>query len=292
MTVARRRFGYLGAIFVGFGSAFLAVYYLTVRTIPGRVLSDASLRGALLTGSPLGRFVDAVLNVVSVASLSGALALIAIIALVRLQRVPGLAAVAVLAGANVSTWLLKAVLVRPDLGLREVAPPTLNSLPSGHSTAAFSALTALLFVLPGRWRRATATIGVGYATVTALATMSAGWHRAGDSMAAFLLVGMWATAAATMMIILGGPAAAPADPTGSLRWLAAGSVGAFALGTVVASALAIDEPIRESTAGWSAAFLAGGLLICGTAAAVTIGVLTALDLVDAPGPRPRPADPA
>ena len=174
-----------------FGVGFLLVYYVTVRTIQGRLFGDASLRGALLTRSALADGSDTVLNVVSVASLLGAVALVATVALIRLERVRGLAAIGLLVGANVSTFVLKRYLLeRPDLGIREVSPATLNSLPSGHATAVISASAALLFVVPTRWRYPTALAGLVVGTVTALATMSAGWHRAGDSMAAFLMVGV------------------------------------------------------------------------------------------------------
>ncbi len=131
------------------GGGFVLVYCATVRTVQGRLFGDASLRGALLTRSSLADGADAVLNVVSVASLLGAVALVATVALVRLKRAQGLAAVGLLVGANVSTLVLKRYLLeRPDLGIREVAPATLNSLPSGHTTAVFSAVAALLFVVP------------------------------------------------------------------------------------------------------------------------------------------------
>lgn len=117
-------------------------------------------------------------------------AAIALIALVRLRRMAGVTAVGLLVAANASIWLLKTHLpTRPDLGLREITPVTRNSLPSGHTTAVFSVVVALLIVLPGRGRRLIVLAGGAAAVVTALATMSAGWHRAGDSIAAFSWLG-------------------------------------------------------------------------------------------------------
>jgi len=83
------------------------------------------------------------------------------------------------------------LLTRPDLGLREITPATHNSLPSGHTTAVSSVVVALLVVTPARGRPLVAVTGGAAAVVTALATMSAGWHRAGDSIAAFRVVGAW-----------------------------------------------------------------------------------------------------
>jgi membrane-associated phospholipid phosphatase len=281
----RRPLFRVGLIAAAFAGALVLVYYLTVLTVPGRRVADASLRGALLTGPGLRTGVDAVLNVVSVGSLLGAMAAVAVVALFRLDRLRGLAAIGILLGSNLTTWLLKEVLlVRPDLGIREVAPASLNSLPSGHTTAAFSVLAALLFVGPPRWRLALTVVGGAYVTLTALATMSAGWHRAGDSIAAFAVVGLW-TSGAALAVVLAGPTSEPpitrrpAGPT-SMRWLAAAMAGSLALGLLTSIALAVTPTVLDSTAGRASAFLAGGLLIIGSVTAALLGVRALLVIVD------------
>ena len=108
---------WLAAMAAGYAAAFGVLYYVSVLTVPGRLVSDASLRGAISSGASIRGNVDAILDVVSVGSLLGAIATVAVIALVRLDRVRGLAAIAVLVGANASTWLLKEhIISRPDLG--------------------------------------------------------------------------------------------------------------------------------------------------------------------------------
>jgi hypothetical protein len=220
--------------------------------------------------------------------------LVATVALVRLERVQGLAAVGLLVGANVSTLVLKTYLLeRPDLGIREVAPATLNSLPSGHATAVFSAVAALLFVVPTRWRYPASLAGLLAATATALATMSAGWHRAGDSMAAFLLVGVWTAIAAGAFLIAdtgGAGDRANFEWPESTRWLAAVSASSLTLGLALGIALNAAGPIRDATPGSWLAFLVGCLLITGTGIAVLGGMLHVLDLMDTPrSPRSRPS---
>lgn len=284
----RRTVAALGALAVVCGLAFVLVYQGTVRTRPGRLFGNASLRGAMLTHSGISDLVDGALAVVSAASLLGAVAAVAVIALIRLRRSLGLAAIGLLIGANVSTWLLKNLaLSRPDLGLRELTPATLNSLPSGHTTAAFSAVVALLFVMPGRWRGSTAAVGAGYACLTALATMSAGWHRAGDSLAAFLLVGAWAAVAGLAVVLFGGRRrpAAGALPAARRwkRWPALASVGSLALGLMLGLISYATDRLRDDTFGAVLAFLAGALLIAGTATAVLIAILDAVDRI-ASGP--------
>ena len=234
---------------------FVLVYLLTVRTAFGRQFGDASLRGALVTSSTVVDAVDAVLGVVSVATLLGGLAAIALIALVRLQRVPGVTAVGLLVAANSSTWLLKThILTRPDLGLREITPATLNSLPSGHTTAVFSVVVALCVVLPAGARRPVAITGGAAAVVVSLATMSAGWHRAGDSIAAFLVVGAWAGIAGVVTVLAAErvPARVPEPRVGVRswrRWLIAMTLGSAGVGLCLACGLVLISPLRAGTVG-------------------------------------------
>lgn len=266
----------LAVILAGHVVVLGLLYAFTVHTVTGRELADASLRGAISVRPLVGRTVDSILDFVSVASLLGAVAVVAVIALIRLARLEGLAAIGILVGANISTWLLKNVLlVRPDLGLDEVAPATLNSLPSGHATAAFSAVAALVFVVPSQWRDVTATVGAGYAALAGLATMLAGWHRTADSVAAFLVVGAWTAAAAAVVVWAApgprapGPAARPA----SFRWLGRFAIGSLTLGFLLTVGLIIASLSPSSALGSGAAFLAGGLFVAGAAAAVTCAVL-------------------
>ncbi len=267
---------------VGSAAAFLADYLVTVRTTQGREFGDASLRGALLIEDGVAPAVDAVLGVVSVATLLGGLALIAMIALVRLRRIAGLAAVGLLVAANGATWLLKTQLLsRPDLGLSEVTPATHNSLPSGHTTAVFSVVVALMIVAPVRMRRPLALVGGGIAVLTGVATMTAGWHRAGDSIAAFLNVGFWAGVASVVMVLWAGAtspesAARPLSPPWRRRLMLTvlASTGAS---VCLVLALVVATSLRFSSAGAAMAFLAGGLLILSAAASVLVAHLLVLD---------------
>ncbi len=281
----------LGLVAALYAVLFAVLYYATVRTVDGRRLSDASLRGAVSTSPVVESTVDAVLNVVSTASLVGAVAVVAVVALVRLARLEGLAAIGILVASNLSTLMLKDhLLARPDLGLHEVAPATLNSLPSGHSTAAFSAVAALVFVLPHRARLTAATVGAAFAALTGVATMAAGWHRAADSMAAFLVVGFWTAVAATVVVAVGPPPARVDTPeTGASprRWLAATAAGCATLAAVILVPLSVTPPVRESTIGRWAAFFAAAFLITGTVSAVLVGVLRSLDLMDRAGSHGR-----
>lgn len=274
-------------------AAFSFVYVVSVRTTFGRLFADASLRGAILSQARAEGLVDNALGVVTVASLAAAVAVIAVIALVRLRRGVGLAAVGVLVVSNSLGQLLKEVLLeRPDLGLREYAPATLNSLPSGHSTAAFSVVVALLLVVPSRLRGVVAAAGGAYAVVVALATMAAGWHRPADSVAAFLLVGLWAGVAVAAVLLLDRAEIEVAEPpvVRLRRYRSWVTVALLALGVAAAlmMMLVAITPLRENTVGEATAFGAGALFIAGTAIVVLAGLHVLLERI-VPGTQAVPA---
>lgn len=291
-TQRRRSLLWLTCVLVGCVAGFALVYRLTVHTVPGRIFGDIVLRRADLGASRSNETVAALLDVVTVTSMAAAVALVAIIALIRMRRAMGLAAVLVLVISSVLSRILKAyVLSRPDLGLDESTPATLNSLPSGHATAAFSVVAALLFVVPVGLRPAMAALGVMGSSTIAFATMFAGWHRAADSLASFLLVTGVAAAVAMGVLFIEGlpdedpgptdPPGEPADRAGAKRasrWPAVLSVGLLGLSGLLVAALA-NPTVRDSRLGAPAAFLAAGLMIVGTSIATTALVLRTVDRI-------------
>jgi len=93
-------------------------------------------------------------------------------------------------GANLTTQLLKAALERPEL-TNGVPYYTGNSLPSGHVTFATSAFVAVFLLVAPRWRSRVALVGMVFAATVGVATFLDGWHRPGDIIAAYLVVGLW-----------------------------------------------------------------------------------------------------
>jgi len=268
----------LGGLGAAYAIALVAVYVLTVRTVSGRLVSDATLRGALRARSTVADTVYTVLDVVSVGSLAAVTVVVAVIALLRLAGRAAVASIGLLAAANVSTWVLKNYLFsRPDLGLHEVAPETLNSLPSGHATAAFSAAAALVLVAPVALRPVAAFLGAGLSALVAVATIAAGWHRAGDALAAFCVVGLWSVVAA-WVVLRGSDAPVPQDrwrpPARSVK-IALVGVGA---GTAVSVLLAALVHHSTGTPVTATALVGGVLLVVGGAFAAMLGILRAVEL--------------
>lgn len=283
----RRTFVWLVLAMAGCVAGFVVVYWFAVQTITGRQLADAALRGALITQPRAASAVEATLDVVTVTALIAAAGSIAVVALLRMRRTSGLVAVGLLLAANASGQVLKSyILPRPDLGLAESAPATLNSLPSGHTTAAFSVGIAALFVVPPLLRSTTAVFGIAFSSVVAIATMSAGWHRVEDTLASFFLVTFWALVAAGVML-LAQPGFMPAARKTAVqrrtrRWLVLIVLGLSLLAALIVVVLVGDQGVRESSLGQFAAFLAGCLLIVGTAAATTAVVVRAVSRVSDP----------
>ena len=164
-------------------------YWLFVRTSTGQFADESAWAeadaAAPTTQLPFLRFLDS-LPLISVVI---AAVTILFVTLVRRRWAAAAIALATMAGANVTTQILKnAVLDRPDRGV-----PTLdfNSLPSGHTTLAASAAAAVFIIATPRWRPFVAAAGGGYSVLAGTATFLNLWHRPADVVAALLVVGTW-----------------------------------------------------------------------------------------------------
>ena len=73
--------------------------------------------------------------------------------------------------------------------------------PSGHATAAAAFAIGLTLVLPPRWRGVASILGATYAAVVGIATLSSGWHRPSDVVAAFFIAGGWAAVAGLVLVL-------------------------------------------------------------------------------------------
>lgn len=172
------------------GLAILVGSYLFfVRTYTGQYLENSALIGASLEANA-SQVAEALenLRVISYVSLGAALVAIVIIGLIRKAWQIAAAGVWVLAGATVTTELLKKVLLtRPDLApiYQDNAH---NSFPSGHTTIAMAILVSLLIVVPYRWRGPVMLVTVTWATTIASATITARWHRFSDTVSANAVV--------------------------------------------------------------------------------------------------------
>ncbi len=103
------------------------------------------------------------------------------------------AALAVIAGANLTTQALKALLFshprfQAILGAEQFE---WDGFPSGHVTAVASIAVAFAFVLPRRLLPAVAIAGAGLVVVIGWAVLALNWHYPTDVLGGILVVGAW-----------------------------------------------------------------------------------------------------
>lgn len=280
------------ALLVGHVGALVVVWWIFVRTARGQFLDTIALAGNTIGRDRIADVVTQVLDAVSALSLLAATALIGFIALARRRVVLAAVAVLLIVGSNVTTQFLKYVAIhRPDLGV-ENANISVNSLPSGHTTVAASVAVALALVVPPRLRGLVAVLGAGYAALTGVATLSAGWHRPSDAVAAMIVVGGWAAGAGLLLALTRRDDPSPRDAHPYVVVLLAGA--GLALLAVAAMALWVSDqsfPAPVSELGRRrlfAAYAGGAVGIAGTAAVMMALVLTTVhEVVPGKGLRPR-----
>jgi membrane-associated phospholipid phosphatase len=182
-------------------AAFLALWRFAVNSEHGQMLDTIALAGNTIGQDRIDGLVNQVLNAMSVVSLLLATAVVGFIALVRRGLRLAFVATLLVVGANLTTQVLKYVIIRPDFGIDPERAAAGNSLPSGHTAVAASVAVALVLALPSKVRALWAVLGAGYTAVAGVATMSAGWHRPSDAVASLLVVGAWAGVAGLLLIV-------------------------------------------------------------------------------------------
>ena len=167
----------------------VVLYVVAVHTAWGQRLDVAALDGR--TTRPLvihatGRLLDTI-SVASLTLLGGAALVIAV---ARGRIYLAMTAAVLVLGANVTTQLLKRVVLdRPELIASDPIPTP--SFPSGHTTVATSLAVAFVLVVPARLRTITALCGIAYACLIGTGVVTAGWHRPSDVIGGFLVVAVW-----------------------------------------------------------------------------------------------------
>jgi membrane-associated phospholipid phosphatase len=219
-------------------ATFVVVWRAALHTELGQWVDTVALTGNRIGQDRIAEPVDRILNTMSAVSLLAATAVIGFIALIRRRVALAVTATLLIAGANVTTQLLKHFLTRPDYGIDPERVAAGNSLPSGHAAVAASVALALILVLPTTVRVLGAFLGTGYAAIAGVATLSAGWHRPSDAVAAFLVVGVWA-ALAGLLLLLTQREQAQVEP-GDAHRVAPVLLGLLGALAVVASGLALS----------------------------------------------------
>lgn len=254
------------------------------RAWPATIAVLAAIAGLLVTqvaiGTAVGQRLDeratdtvvagrdtqlAVLSLLGYVSI-GAIALVTIVsvglALARGNVRLAVAAVAVVAGANVSTQVLKhVVLDRADL-IGGIAAP--NSLPSGHTTVVAAGVGALLLTSPGWLRSLLVPAGAFAVGLTGTSTVVAGWHRPSDVIVALAVTLAWTAGAAAWV--------------GGQRRIGVESIVLAIVGSAAALLALVGIGVRPSY-GWDGFFDAAVVLAVVSA---VVALFTAAVAVTAP----------
>lgn len=204
-----------------------AVCWVALSTPTGRRLDQRAMLAVLSNRSAgADRLVD-LLAQLSIGWAGVALAGIVIVALLRGRVRVAFATVVLVIGANVSTQVLKKVILdRPELGLGNGTGAP-NSLPSGHTTVIFSLVLALVLAAPHGLRWLTALVGAVVGAMTGWTTLAAGWHRPSDVVAAMLVAVTWA--AFTNAVVAGRPNRLPRGSGGLCVAILGGLASAAAM---------------------------------------------------------------
>jgi membrane-associated phospholipid phosphatase len=195
----------------------------------------------------------------------------------------------VLAGATLTTQLLKplATVARPA----DPAPlaPQSDAWPSGHTTAAMALALCLVLVAPARWRPLAAAAGGAFAVAQAYGLLVVGWHYPSDVAGAFGVATGWLALGVAAMRVMTGR-----TTESGLRWrtvFAPAAVTAlagagFAAGTMLLRPAQAASYVEEHTTFVAAAIALGaaGLAL----AAVTAAALPLIEreAPDRTGERP------
>jgi len=172
----------------------LALLALVAYGIDAAERADARLLGRFLVAeeSRLASLAEILVQLGDPLPLLAMLVLACAIALARRQPLDALAAVAVVAGANITTQLLKAVFSHPRFQ-SAVGAEQLGEVPfpSGHVTAAASIAIAFAFVVPASLRPLVALVGAGLVAAVGCSVMVLGWHFPSDVLGGILVAAGW-----------------------------------------------------------------------------------------------------
>ena len=258
------------------------VYIIAVHTDWGQRVDDAALNGRTARAA-VQHATTRLLDTISISSLAFGTGALVVIAVVRHRPHLALTALVVIVGANVSTQLLKKVVLdRPDLGVPEDAHEMANWFPSGHSTVAMSLAVALVLVVSVDARPWAALGGLAYATLVGAGTVTAGWHRPSDVIGAYLVVTAWTGASVAALIWAEG--AERARPSALVRrlptlspFLAGIGIGVL-IGAMfgVAGTLLAARTEQLDAVQLSGAYAAAVAVIAGSALVLLVAVLSAL----------------
>ncbi|HLI61059.1 MAG TPA: phosphatase PAP2 family protein [Solirubrobacteraceae bacterium] len=212
-----------------------------------------------------------------------------LIALLRGRRRVAVAALALLAGANASTELLKPLLGGPRDQVPGIALGH-ATWPSGHSTASMTLALALIVCVPSRWRPVVSALGALFTLGVVYSLLALGAHYPSDVLGGFGMAAVWTLfvlgvlwtyeAHRPALVARLSAAGARLTPAQALAPTLVAVVGILAAGGLV---LALRPRALVDFAGSHPAFLTGACAL----AALSFGGAAGLSLLLGRSPGPR-----
>ena len=176
-------------------AATLGLWGLFVFTHTGQALDAMALEGSEIGSHYVSAHARTLLSVVSMPAAVVLVVTILVIGLLRRSHRRAVWAVVAVAGANLTTQVLKyQFLWRPDFNITE-RWDNANTLPSGHTTMAASAAVALILLSGRRWRALSAWVGALLTIAMGYSTLVCHWHRPSDVLAGILVPVAWGSLA-------------------------------------------------------------------------------------------------
>jgi membrane-associated phospholipid phosphatase len=271
--------------------ATTAVWLLAFQTSAGARLDGSVLGGFTgLQGSDVEPVADVAAHLADPIPFTLLSLMIVAMALARRRPLHAVVVAVVLAGATLTTELLKpvATMARPA----EAPPlaPLDDAWPSGHTTAAMALALCLVLVAPARWRPLAAAAGGTFAVAEAYGLLVMGWHYPSDVVAAFGVSTGWLAVGVAALHL-----ATARTEASSLRWrtvvapavVTALAAAGLAAGIVLLRPARASSYVEEHPTFATAAVVLGA---AGLALAVAAAVLSPAIEREAPGrPGERPA---
>ncbi|MCW2953583.1 MAG: phosphoesterase PA-phosphatase related protein, partial [Conexibacter sp.] len=186
------RLALLGALVT---SGLLALVWLLAFHVPALHRLDASILSGFtgLSGQRVDGVANAIAHVCDPQPFVWWAAAIMLIALLRRRPRTAVAVGVILAGANVTTQLLKPALAQHRfsqvLGLVDQVGTA--SWPSGHATASMSLALCAVMVAPSRWRPRIAALGGIFVVAVVFSFLTLDWHYPSDVLGGFLIATTW-----------------------------------------------------------------------------------------------------
>lgn len=209
-----------------------------------------------------------------------AAALVAV-ALIRRRPRLALAAGVILAGANVTTQILKRVTVEPrayDLATWSGGMGD-ELWPSGHTTAVMTLVLCLILVSSHRLRPVVAALGALFVVAVVYSIMLLAWHLPSDVLGGFLVATGWTLAAVALLqgAELRWPTADRREPPVQLTAVLAPAAAVAICCVAAVGAIALARPDSAMAhAVQHSAFVLGAPLIGAAALALSTGVAVSL----------------